>query len=111
MGMLVGRLLAAVTGATQCDGFCARAYREPQRVATEAAPEGAAFCGGECGVPFACDRGEFGSVISRIQFGGGELGLAGTAVLNVIVERFEVGGGDLRRGNWGVGKTPALREQ
>lgn len=32
--ILAGRILAAVTGATECCGSRARAYGEPQRVAT-----------------------------------------------------------------------------
>ena len=37
------------------------------------------------------------------MFGGGELELAGAAVLDVIVEGGEIGGGDFGGGSWGGG--------
>jgi hypothetical protein len=44
---------------------------EPEGVAAEAAEEGASFDGGEGGVAFAGEGGEFGDVVGVVLLGGG----------------------------------------
>ena len=97
-----------MAGAAKCDGSSAGAYDEPQRVAAEAVPECASFCCCERGVAFPGDCLKFARVVCGIQFSGRKLGLAGAAVLHVIIQRFEVGGRDLRGGNRGVGQVRGL---
>lgn len=47
------------------------AYYEPEGVAAEAPEEGASFCGGEGGVAFAGEGGDFGGVVGVVLLGGG----------------------------------------
>jgi len=49
---------------------------------------------GDGGVAFAGQSADFGGVVGGVLFGGGELELAGAAVLDVVVEGGEVGSGD-----------------
>jgi hypothetical protein len=59
----------------------------------------AAFCRGDGGVAFARKSADFRGVVGGVLFGGRELELAGAAVLDVVVEGREVGGGDLGGGS------------
>lgn len=74
---------------------------EPKSVAAKAPPEAAALRGGDGGVAFAGERNDFGCVVVGILLRGGELRVTGTAVLDKIVEGFEVGGGNLGDGGRG----------
>jgi hypothetical protein len=74
---------------------------EPERVATQAPPESAAFCGGDCGIAFFGDRGEFHGVIDGILFGRSSLGLAGAVILHVIEDGFQIGDGNWCGGSVG----------
>lgn len=73
-------------------------YDEPFGVATETAPERTTFCGGDGSVALAGQRLEFRGVVGAILFRRDELGLAGAAVLNVVVEGLQIGGGNFRTG-------------
>ena len=55
------------------------------------------------GVAFEGEGADFGGVVGGVLFGGGELELAGAAVLDVVVEGSEIGGGDFGGGLWGGG--------
>ena len=46
---------------------------------------------------------DFGVVVGGVLFGGGELELAGATVLDVVVERGEIGGGNFGGGLRGAG--------
>jgi hypothetical protein len=91
--------LAAVVCGAHRDRSGTGAYDEPPRVAAQAPPEGATFCGSDGGVAFAGESCHFCGVVHGILFCGGELGLAGAAIPDVIEEGFEVGGGNLRGGS------------
>jgi len=64
------------------DGSCG----EPGGVASEAAPEGAAFCGCDGGVAFLRERGNFLGVVRGVLICCGEFRLAGATVLDVVVK-------------------------
>jgi hypothetical protein len=72
-----------------------RSDGKPKGVAAETSQETASFRGGYGGIALAGERCELEGVIGGVLFRGGEPGLAGTAVLNIVVERLEVSGGDL----------------
>ena len=71
---------------------------EPAGVPAETRPEAASLAGLDSGVAFACERRQFCSVIGGVLLGGSEPSLAGTAILNVIVEGFQVGAWNLGDG-------------
>ncbi len=74
---------------------------EPQGVAAEASPEAAPFGGGNGGVSLSDERGDLRGVVGGVLAGDGELRLAGATVLDKIVERLEISGGNLRDGSSG----------
>lgn len=100
--MCAGQYTALASGEGVADPG---ADAEPERVAAEASQKAAAFRGGDGGVAFAGERGDFRGVVGGILLRDGELGLAGAAVLNVVEERLQIGGGNLRggRGRQGCG--------
>ena len=61
------------------------------------------------GVAFEGEGANFGGVGGGVLFGGGELELAGAAVLDVIVEGDKIGGGDFGGGLWGGGGACGCR--
>jgi hypothetical protein len=86
------------TRVTARGGGDAGADDEPVSVAPQAEPEGASFRSGECGIALTGDGGEFESVVACVLLCGGELCLAGAAVLNEVVEGLDVSGGNFGGG-------------
>ncbi len=95
-------LLKAAGGGRPGDGAENDADAEPFGVALEAAQEAAAPGGGDGGVAFAGESGGAGLFVGEIGASGGELRLAGAAILDEIVERLEVGGGNCGGSGRGV---------
>ena len=67
---------------------------KPKDIASQAAQEGASLRGGKGVVALAGQRGDLGFIVGGILHRNGEFGIASTAILNIVVERLEIGGRD-----------------
>ena len=71
---------------------------KPNGVTAQALEEAAVLCGFDGGVALAGEGGNLCDVVSGILLGDGDLSLARTAILNVVVEGFEISCGDFGSG-------------
>ena len=76
------------------DGTGGGADHEPLCVASDAAEEAASLGGADGFVALAGQHSGLGALVDQVGLGGGQFGLAGSAVEGEVVERLEVCGGD-----------------
>jgi len=79
-----------MTHATDCDGSRTGANREPNNVSSQALPEASTFRCCEGGVPLAHKSSNFRRVVGSIELRRSKLGLTGTAILDVVIKRFQI---------------------
>ena len=72
------------------------AYCEPDRIAAQASPECSTLGGCDGGLALIRERCHLDGVVGKILLRDGNFGLAHAAILDVVVERLQVGGRNLR---------------
>jgi hypothetical protein len=100
-GSELAGLWAAVACAAESDCSGAGTDDEPEGVASQAQPHAPSLCGFDRGIALASERNDFCGVVGGIEFRNCEPRLAGTAVLNKIVERLQIGSPNPRGGSVG----------